>query len=282
MEKKIPLSNTIKRIGQFKKHIDVIKDELKDFENHFLLQKNGFNEILVTVVKSEIDCNKGLLNSLDFLNDKMLEMLSKIKKKRNSEKVILDFENICSKTFSKKSEKENLSKKSDKENFSKFSLCLSPIKKSKIACKEPNSKKKRKKRGNYRKFPIQKRRQAINLALRLKDTKKASEILNVPFKNLKRWILVGPNRKKGGRKTKDPEMELNLTEWMIEFRDKYGDLPNCNMVKKEALKLSRFKDSFKASKGWYEKFMNRQFRGKGSRKGREEELEIKIFEEGSG
>ena len=280
MEKNIPLTNTVKRISQFKKHIEIIKEELVDFENHFLLQKNGFNEILVTVVKSELDCNKGLLDSLDFLNDKMLEVLTNIKRKKNAEKVILDFDKISKSIKSKQSEE-------DKENnFSKFSLCLSPIEKNSNSNKKEKKffeKKSRKKRGSYRKFPIQKRRQAINLALRLKDTKKASEILNVPFKNLKRWILVGPNRKKGGRKTKDPEMERKLTKWMIDFKSQYGDLPNCNMVKQEALKLSIFKDSFKASKGWYEKFMNRQFRCKEKevreKKDKEERLELQIFEE---
>lgn len=39
--------------------------------------------------------------------------------------------------------------------------------------------------------------------------------MKVPEKNLKRWILNGPDRKKGaGRKICDIEMEKNLLKWI--------------------------------------------------------------------
>lgn len=40
------------------------------------------------------------------------------------------------------------------------------------------------------------------------DLKKVAKIMNIPEKNLKRWIVNGPERKKGaGRKIADMEME---------------------------------------------------------------------------
>lgn len=42
----------------------------------------------------------------------------------------------------------------------------------------------------------------------IKNIKTASEELGIPEKNIKRWLRVGPEWKKGaGRKTLDPEME---------------------------------------------------------------------------
>lgn len=50
--------------------------------------------------------------------------------------------------------------------------------------------------------------EAIRLAEKCHSTRRASELLGVPEKNIKRWIRNGPERKKGaGRKTMDPNME---------------------------------------------------------------------------
>jgi hypothetical protein len=44
--------------------------------------------------------------------------------------------------------------------------------------------------------------------------KQAAEKYDVPLKSLKRWLKVGYERKKGGgRKTKDPQMEIELYRW---------------------------------------------------------------------
>lgn len=46
--------------------------------------------------------------------------------------------------------------------------------------------------------------EAIRMA-RIKTIKEASDMLEIPEKNIKRWIKNGPERKKGaGRKTMDP------------------------------------------------------------------------------
>jgi len=40
--------------------------------------------------------------------------------------------------------------------------------------------------------------------------------MNIPIKNLKRWIALGPTRKEGGgRKTMDPLMEESLYQWLL-------------------------------------------------------------------
>lgn len=77
------------------------------------------------------------------------------------------------------------------------------------------------------------------------------------MKNLKRWISKGYKRKKGGRKTKDPQMEEQLIKWIKDYEDLNMKFPSQKLIKKIALQLSNFKDSFKASKGWYEKFIIR-------------------------
>ena len=50
------------------------------------------------------------------------------------------------------------------------------------------------------------------------NVKLISRKYGVPFKSLKRWVLYGCDRKKGGgRKEKDPKMEAQLYEWYKEF-----------------------------------------------------------------
>ena len=54
-------------------------------------------------------------------------------------------------------------------------------------------------------------------------------------------------------------MEIQLKNWIIEFKRKQGIYPSKNQIKEKALELTDFKQSFKASKGWFEKFIARQF-----------------------
>lgn len=100
------------------------------------------------------------------------------------------------------------------------------------------------------------------MALKLDDINQASKIMDVPIKNLKRWVVNGPQRKKGGRKTHDPQMEVKLFDWIKQFKEIYNELPPRKKIKEMAIKFSRFPRRFKASKGWYEKFMIRHFKKK--------------------
>lgn len=83
-------------------------------------------------------------------------------------------------------------------------------------------------------------------------TKLASSLLKVPEKSLKRWLKVGPERKKGGgRKPIDPILERKLVEWYYKQISE-GTRVTSKTFRAEALKLSVI-GTFKASKGWYEK-----------------------------
>lgn len=73
--------------------------------------------------------------------------------------------------------------------------------------------------------------EAIRIA-RIKSIKEASEMLNIPEKNIKRWIKNGPERKKGaGRKTMDPEMEKKLLEWVAKKFRETGIFPDNKEIK---------------------------------------------------
>ena len=55
-------------------------------------------------------------------------------------------------------------------------------------------------------------------------------------------------------------MEARLVEWAREFVDRVGQLPTHLEAKTKAIEFSKLGPRFKASKGWYEKFMNRHFK----------------------
>lgn len=133
----------------------------------------------------------------------------------------------------------------------------------------------RPKRGRYRKYTYSLKKEAVELSLKLGDAVQASKIMNVPLKNLRRWIENGPRRKKGGRKTHDPQMEVKLYNWIINYRQVYNELPSRKQIKKTALEYSHFPNKFKASKGWYEKFMLRHFSDKRKNTHSEEWEELK-------
>lgn len=82
---------------------------------------------------------------------------------------------------------------------------------------------------------------------------KVAKLCEVPLKSLKRWMEVGHLRKKGGgRKIMDPEMENKLLYWYNSLTLS-GRVPTCKMIKEKALKYASIK-TFKASKGWLDKF----------------------------
>ena len=52
-------------------------------------------------------------------------------------------------------------------------------------------------------------------------------------------------------------MENQQHEWIKEFQAKKETFPTSRQIKTKAIKLSSFKTTFKASKGWLEKFQTR-------------------------
>ena len=116
--------------------------------------------------------------------------------------------------------------------------------------------KKKKKRGKYRICTMNIKKEAIRIA-RIKSIKEASDIMNIPEKNIKRWMKNGPERKKGaGRKTLDPQMESKLLEWIANDYKKLGEFPDNKDIKLQA-KFFSISPQFKASKGWCDKFLRR-------------------------
>ena len=115
------------------------------------------------------------------------------------------------------------------------------------------------KRGPYRRYSENDKRKAINTALKLQSEIKAADILSIPIKNLKRWIKNGPVRRKGGRRTQDPQMERRLIEWIKNYLQTNKSYPLSKDIRDKAILFSDNKKLFKASKGWLEKFMCRHF-----------------------
>jgi hypothetical protein len=80
--------------------------------------------------------------------------------------------------------------------------------------------------------------------------------MDIPTKNLKRWMTYGVFRKSGaGRKRIDPEMEEKLFNWIRETYTE-GDYIDQTILRSQALNFSS-KPEFKASKGWLSKFTKR-------------------------
>lgn len=61
-------------------------------------------------------------------------------------------------------------------------------------------------------------------------------------------ILIG-----GGRKIRDPDMEIKLYNWYNEYHIINKNPVTSKMIKQKALEFTKFRD-FIASKGWLEKF----------------------------
>ena len=61
----------------------------------------------------------------------------------------------------------------------------------------------------------------------------------------------------GGRKILDQKMESDLSIWWISEIEKKKILIPLSVIKQRARKYSNFKDQFKASKGWLDKFIKR-------------------------
>lgn len=111
-------------------------------------------------------------------------------------------------------------------------------------------------RGSYNICTMQIKNEALSIS-KTNGIRFAAELLNIPEKNIKRWLKQGPERKKGaGRKTMDPDMEQGLLDWIAEVFRKSRVFPDFKEVKLQA-KIFSSNGNFKASKGWCDKFMKR-------------------------
>lgn len=79
---------------------------------------------------------------------------------------------------------------------------------------------------------------------------------NVTRKNVERWCKNGLDRKKGaGRKTTNPEMELEILNWVEDYIRRERKIPKRNYIIIRAMEYAD--GAFKASKGWCDKFLKR-------------------------
>ena len=105
------------------------------------------------------------------------------------------------------------------------------------------------------KFPLHVKHEAIELAKRV-GLKRASVLLNIDKKNIDRWMNKGFFHKKGaGRKTRNPQMEAEIVERALDYVRKNRKMPPRKFIR--AVAKLYVSDRFKASKGWCDKFMQR-------------------------
>lgn len=114
-------------------------------------------------------------------------------------------------------------------------------------------------RGKYRVFTREEKHVVLEYA---KNTnfKEAEIVWGVNLKSLKRWAKFGIYKKKmSGRKIRDMEMEVKLASWFRRQNYSKNNPPNKKRIVKKALEYSKL-ESFKASKGWLDKFLKRHYR----------------------
>lgn len=138
-------------------------------------------------------------------------------------------------------------------------------------------KKNGKKRGKYRMFTENEKLEIVNFACQ-NGVHKASQKYGVKVKKILDWKENGVQRKKGaGRKTLDPEMESKLILWIEQIIEKNKTYPTGQMIKDKALSLYTGDGKFKASKGWYDKFLKRKSMEIGQLKKRASFLESQVL-----
>lgn len=150
----------------------------------------------------------------------------------------------------------------DEYEMSNFNNIFSELKELNLAASDPdrlnnliNSEtfQELRKKKKYNMISPETKRKYVEMAKET-DAKEVSRNFGIPLKSLKRWLLLGHERKKGGgRKLKDPEMEKKLYEWYKEYHDRNQKIVTAKLIKQKALELTKCKD-FIASKGWLEKF----------------------------
>lgn len=57
----------------------------------------------------------------------------------------------------------------------------------------------------------------------------------------------------------DPVMEIELKKWIDNYLQEHQRMPSTFAIRNRAYELTSFKETFKASKGWCEKFIKRNF-----------------------
>lgn len=104
-------------------------------------------------------------------------------------------------------------------------------------------------------FSKEDKMKAVDLA-KISNPSKAAKELGISRKNIVRWMNNGTSRKEGaGRKVKFINAEREMIQWVIDYIIKHGTMPRNVSALEQAKKIEE--DNFKASKGWYDKFLKR-------------------------
>jgi hypothetical protein len=250
-----------------KEYLPIIFDSRKNFENE--IEKTPSNANAMMKFENSIYEENTFFKNNEFLNIKS-QNLSTDMNLFNENSLLVSrsiSKNFDFNIFEQHHVKENghqplYSKKSISNSGSRFDKNFFRDKEYKYSnnyrCDRETRLSKRQ-RGTYKICAMEIKNEAIRLT-RLHSLKEASEILNIPEKNIKRWLKNGPERKKGaGRKTMDPVMENRLLNWISDEFKKTNTFPDCRDVKFQA-KIFSTNSDFKASKGWCDKFMRRNHR----------------------
>jgi hypothetical protein len=91
-------------------------------------------------------------------------------------------------------------------------------------------------------------RECDNLSLN-----EVSKKYGISINNICRWRKRCERKSGAGRKVHDPKMEYELLQWIENIG---SEAITRQMIRKKAIQLSH-DSGFKASKGWFERFMNR-------------------------
>ncbi len=113
-------------------------------------------------------------------------------------------------------------------------------------------------RGPYRKYSLEDKQLAIQYMTEFNyPVLQVSKILGINPKNIRRWMEKGITKKTGqGRKTSDPSMEKRLFQMITDHQRDHSRLPPKQTIVSFAKEHSQ-QPGFKASKGWFDKFVKR-------------------------
>jgi hypothetical protein len=213
----------------------------------------SFSKDMVNLVK--FDDKKCFINSIKIDENnsfqksviKLTEIKSSMKVKRGSSVKISSSFRFSIKTSKKKKCFQIV------RNSPRISNFTTSLKNSKEIHSEKECKSVRTTRGKYQMFNEDLKKEVVLLVKNGFSIRELAKKYSIPPKSIKRWIVYGPSRQKGGgRKIKDPKMEEDLLKWIKEANEK-DEVIKGSDIQEQARLLTNYPD-FKASKGWLEKF----------------------------
>ena len=112
-------------------------------------------------------------------------------------------------------------------------------------------------RGKYKLVSQDIKLQALDRIRQGASIRVVAEEMDIPMKNLHRWMKYGANRKKGGgRKKYNDQIEVQLFQWCMDQGLAQGRPVSRIQIKEKALEMSNC-EKFVASKGWIDKFVRK-------------------------